>query len=235
MIRHSVYGQPFFPSPALLLNGSSPLGIWLAPVDPAHSDSYIKEWQPNFLCLIWDARKLGVAMKITPQQLRIGIASVLILGTIGYLAYSGAAANKSYYVTVAEMQGMGEKAHTAHLRVEGFVKPQTIQASGTHVTFVLTEFESHNPKATPNPHTLLVNYQGSEPPPDTFKGDAQALAIGTYGEDGVFHATQLQAKCASKYAPAAPGSSQPGQAPAGTKSPTPDKSAAAGAVAKPTA
>jgi cytochrome c-type biogenesis protein CcmE len=28
------------------------------------------------------------------------------------------------------------------------------------------------------------------------------LAIGTYGRDGVFHATQLQAKCASKYAPA---------------------------------
>ena len=51
---------------------------------------------------------------------------------------------------------------------------------------------------------------GSEPPPDTFKDDAQALAVGTYGRDGVFHATQLQAKCASKYAPA-----KPGEAPAG--------------------
>ena len=30
-----------------------------------------------------------------------------------------------------------------------------------------------------------MNYQGSEPPPDTFKGDAQALAIGTFGQDGV--------------------------------------------------
>ena len=52
-------------------------------------------------------------------------------------------------------------------------------------------------------------YKGSEPPPDTFKDDAQALAEGTYGRDGVFHATVLQAKCASKYAPA-----QPGAAPA---------------------
>jgi cytochrome c-type biogenesis protein CcmE len=25
--------------------------------------------------------------------------------------------------------------------------------------------------------------------------------VGTYGHDDVFHATQLQAKCASKYAP----------------------------------
>ncbi|WP_263353489.1 cytochrome c maturation protein CcmE [Acidicapsa acidisoli] len=170
-------------------------------------------------------------MKLSKQQIRITVASVIILGTIGYLAYTGAAANKSYYVTVAEMQGMGNKAYQSHLRVEGFVKPESIQQSGTHVTFVLTEFESHNPKATANPRSIMVNYQGSEPPPDTFKGDAQALAIGTFGQDGIFHATQLQAKCASKYAPAAPGSTQPaqpGQAPA---NPTPgDKRASSDAA-----
>jgi cytochrome c-type biogenesis protein CcmE len=49
---------------------------------------------------------------------------------------------------------------------------------------------------------LQVEYRGSEPPPDTFKDDAQALAVGTFGHDGVFHATEVQAKCASKYAPA---------------------------------
>jgi cytochrome c-type biogenesis protein CcmE len=148
-------------------------------------------------------------MKIPANQLRIGIAAVIILGTIGYLAYSGTASNKSYYVTVAEMQNMGAKTYQSHLRVEGFVKPDSIQQNGPHVTFVLTEFESHNPKATPNPHSVVVNYQGTEPPPDTFKNDAQALAIGTFGQDGVFHATQLQAKCASKYAPAQPGTGQP--------------------------
>jgi cytochrome c-type biogenesis protein CcmE len=31
------------------------------------------------------------------------------------------------------------------------------------------------------------------------------LADGSFGRDGVFHAKQLQAKCASKYAPAKPG------------------------------
>jgi cytochrome c-type biogenesis protein CcmE len=160
-------------------------------------------------------------MRLSAQQIRIGVASAIILGTIGYLAFSGAAANKSYYVTVAEMQGMGAKAYQSHLRVEGFVKPETIQQSGTHVTFVLTEFESHNPKASANPRSVVVNYQGSEPPPDTFKGDAQALAIGTYGQDGVFHATQLQAKCASKYAPAAPNGASPGQAPTGTPAAAP--------------
>jgi len=144
-------------------------------------------------------------MKLSPQQLRIGIASVVVLGTIGYLAFTGAASSKSYYVTVPEMQAMGEKAYQSNLRVEGFVKPETIQQSGGNVTFILNEFESHNPKATPTQRALRVSYQGSEPPPDTFKSDSQALAIGTMGRDGVFHATQLQAKCASKYAPATPG------------------------------
>jgi len=160
-------------------------------------------------------------IKATAQQIRIGIAAVIVLGTIGYLAFTGAAASKSYYVTVAEMQGMGEKAYHSNLRVEGYVKPQTIQQNGPNVSFILTEFESHNPKATPSARAIRVNYQGSEPPPDTFKGDAQALAIGTWGRDGVFHATQLQAKCASKYAPAQPGTTQPGQSPA-----SPDKRAA---------
>jgi len=136
-------------------------------------------------------------MKSTNQGTRIGIAIVVILGVIIYLAISGVQANKSYYVTIQELQGMGNQAYTRHLRVAGNVQPGSIQHNGTNANFVLVE----------NTRTLHVAYQGEEPPPDTFKDNSQALAIGTYGRDGVFHATQLQAKCASKYAPAAPGQS----------------------------
>ena len=59
---------------------------------------------------------------------------------------------------------------------------------------------------------LPVSYTGTEAPPDTFKDDSQALADGSFGRDGVFHAKQLQAKCASKYAP------KPGATPAATPS-----------------
>jgi cytochrome c-type biogenesis protein CcmE len=126
------------------------------------------------------------------QGLRIGIAVVVILGTIAYLAISGVQANKSYYVTIQELNGLGNKAYTRHLRVAGNVQPGSIERKGTNADFVLVE----------NERTLRVSYQGSEPPPDTFKDNSQALAVGTFGRDGVFHATQLQAKCASKYAPA---------------------------------
>jgi cytochrome c-type biogenesis protein CcmE len=123
--------------------------------------------------------------------LKIVFATVVILATVGYLAFTGVRDNKSYYVTIAELHGMGEKAYVRHLRVAGNVAPGSIKRAGTNAHFVLLE----------QGKTLEVAYQGSEPPPDTFKDDAQALAVGTYGRDGVFHATQLQAKCASKYAP----------------------------------
>jgi cytochrome c-type biogenesis protein CcmE len=142
-------------------------------------------------------------MKISSTTWRIGIAAVIILGTIGWLAYSGYGAGKSYYVTIPELSTMGAKAYRSQLRVEGFVQPGSIIQDGPNVTFVLNQYESHSPKA-PSGHLLKVVYKGSEPPPDTFKDDAQALAEGTYGQDGVFHATVLQAKCASKYAPGQP-------------------------------
>ena len=140
--------------------------------------------------LFWYILSIGAAFAIlrllrVPLQskfgnnLRIGIAVAIILGTIGWLAFTGYSSNKSYYVTIAELGGMGDKAYHSQLRVEGFVQPGSIEQNGTHVTFVLNEFESHSPKAATG-RTLKVIYKGSEPPPDTFKDDSQALAEGTY-------------------------------------------------------
>src|SRR5580658_7906144 len=123
-------------------------------------------------------------MKIPANTLRIGIASAVIVGTVTWLALSGYSANKSYYVTIAELGGMGDKAYHSQLRVEGFVVPGSIEQNGTHVTFKMNEFESHSPKAAAG-RVLEVNYKGSEPPPDTFKDNSQALAEGSYGRDGV--------------------------------------------------
>ena len=132
------------------------------------------------------------------SPIKIIVASVIVLAVIAWLAVTGANANKSYYVTISELQAMGPKAYSRNLRVAGNVKPGSIQRVGTNAHFLLLE----------QGKVLEVAYQGVEPPPDAFKDDAQALAIGRYSRDGVFHATALQAKCASKYAPA-PGSRPP--------------------------
>lgn len=135
---------------------------------------------------------------------KVILASVIIVGVVLWLAISGARDSKDYYVTIAEMQKLGDKAYTRHLRVAGNVKPGSIHRVGTHADFVLLELGKELP----------VQYNGTEPPPDTFKDDAQALAMGHLRRDGVFQANQLQAKCASKYAPAQPGQKQAVIAPA---------------------
>jgi cytochrome c-type biogenesis protein CcmE len=129
------------------------------------------------------------------SSIKFIVAAAIIVGAVAWLAISGARDSKSYYVTITELQAMGKGAYSKNLRVAGNVAPGTIERSGPNATFTLIE----------QGKTLRVNYVGAEPPPDTFKDDAQALAIGTYSHDGTFHATQLQAKCASKYAPAQPG------------------------------
>jgi len=136
--------------------------------------------------------------------LKFGAATVAILLALGYLAYTGVQESKSYYVTIKELRGMGDEAHTKRLRVAGNVQPGSIKRSGTRVEFVLVE----------NDQLLPVVYTGTEAPPDTFKDDSQALAEGTFGRDGVFQAKQLQAKCASKYAPKQDGNGMPNTAPA---------------------
>jgi len=137
----------------------------------------------------------------TSKYLKFGAVTVLILVSLGYLAYTGVQDSKSYYVTIKELQGMGDGAYSKRLRVAGNVVPGSIKRSGTRVDFLLKEQDL----------TLPVSYTGTEAPPDTFKDDSQALADGSFGRDGVFHAKQLQAKCASKYAPQ---QNQPGAAPA---------------------
>lgn len=128
----------------------------------------------------------------TSKFLKFGVAMVVILLALAYLAYTGVQESKSYYVTIKELHGMGDGAYTKRLRVAGNVEPGSIKRTGTNVNFVLVE----------NDQKLNVYYDGTEPPPDTFKDNAQALAEGSFGRDGVFHAKQIQAKCASKYAPA---------------------------------
>jgi cytochrome c-type biogenesis protein CcmE len=125
------------------------------------------------------------------RYIRFGAAITVIMLTLGYLAYTGVEESKSYYVTIAELRGMGEDAYTKRLRVAGDVVPGSIKRQGTTVEFMLKEEDK----------TLAVIYKGTEAPPDTFKDDSQALVEGEFGKDGVFRAKHLQAKCASKYAP----------------------------------
>jgi len=130
---------------------------------------------------------------------KFGAAIGIIVLALGYLAFTGVQQSKSYYVTIKELNKMGDDAYKKRLRVAGNVEPGSIKRRGTHVEFSLVE----------EGNVLPVEYTGTEAPPDTFVDNSQALAEGTFGRDGVFHAKMLQAKCASKYAPKKDGQTAP--------------------------
>ena len=120
---------------------------------------------------------------------KFGTLIVLIVGSLVWLAVGGVKDTKSYYKTIPELEKMDKTEKTERLRVAGDVQPGSIVKNGLGVAFILHQ----------GAKTLNVVYSGTDPLPDTFKDNAQALADGRLGADGTFQAQKIQAKCASKY------------------------------------
>ncbi|HWB84314.1 MAG TPA: cytochrome c maturation protein CcmE [Bryobacteraceae bacterium] len=132
---------------------------------------------------------------------KFAVLIVIVIGAVVWLAAAGMKQNKTYYKTISELSQMGDRAYSTRLRVAGDVENGSIERVGNQVHFVLVQDKLR----------LKVAYTGTDPLPDTFRGGAQALADGTMDRDGVFRASEVQAKCASKYE-AKPGNLRPGGA-----------------------
>jgi cytochrome c-type biogenesis protein CcmE len=129
---------------------------------------------------------------------KFAVLVVAIVGTLVWLAAGSIKDSATYYKEIREISEMhqrGDKALQKRLRVGGDVEKGSIVRDGKEVRFTIAQQDLK----------LQVIYDGSEPLPDTFRDGAQALAEGKLRPDGVFHATKIQAKCASKYE-AKPGS-----------------------------
>jgi cytochrome c-type biogenesis protein CcmE len=113
----------------------------------------------------------------------------VILGTLVWLAIGGISDTGTYYKTVDELNRMGTAAVGKRLRVAGDVEIGSIVQHGRTAAFTLQQGRSR----------LRVVYDGENLLPDTFREGAQVLTDGRMGSDGVFHASKIQAKCASKY------------------------------------
>jgi cytochrome c-type biogenesis protein CcmE len=120
---------------------------------------------------------------------KFGSLMIVIVGSLVWLAVGGVKDTKTYYKTLPELQKMGNAAEGQKIRVAGDVQPGSIQKQAAEVSFVLHQGST----------VLHVVYRGSDPLPDTFRDNSMAMADGRLGADGVFMATKIQAKCASKY------------------------------------
>ncbi len=120
---------------------------------------------------------------------KFGALVVVIVGSLVWLAAGGIKETKTYYKTISELEQMKTGALGKRLRVAGDVESGSIVRKGSQVEFILHQ----------DARRLKVVYSGTDPLPDTFRDGAQALADGKLAADGVFLASRIQAKCASKY------------------------------------
>lgn len=133
------------------------------------------------------------------SRAKFGVGIVVILFSLGFLAWLGYGESKTYYHTIAEYQNLSGSERAHRMRIAGNVVPGTIQHLSGRVNFSLEE----------QGKTLAVSYVGTDPLPDTFADKAQALVEGRPDANGRFVAEHVQAKCASKYEAAPGGSGAP--------------------------
>ena len=120
------------------------------------------------------------------------IGGVLVLGVAGYLMASSITQTGVYYLTPSELNAKMQadpSFSNAGIKVGARVVKGSIRRDpgGRLYDFSVTD----------GSHTFAVQYKGIAP--DTFTDSVDVVISGRMGTDGTFHATELLAKCASRY------------------------------------
>ncbi len=124
--------------------------------------------------------------------MKFAIGALLIVGSVGYLMASGIKETGQYFLTPSELSrkissdpsfydvGMKVGARVVPGSVQREVNPQMLRFSITDGTA-----------------TYPVVFRGI--PPDTFTDSVDVVVEGRLGRDGVIQATDVLAKCGSRY------------------------------------
>jgi cytochrome c-type biogenesis protein CcmE len=120
------------------------------------------------------------------------IGGALVLSVAGYLMASSIKDTGVYYMTPTELTAKLQADPSfvnAGVKVGARVVPGSVQraAGGKEYAFRVTD----------GSHTFPVVYRGIAP--DTFTDSVDVVLSGRMGTDGTFQATELLAKCASRY------------------------------------
>ena len=117
--------------------------------------------------------------------MRWGLPGLVVAACVGYLIYTASGGSAEYYLTVSELRS---HTNSGDVRVAGVVQDDVQKSNGgLRVTFTEKDVTASVP----------VDYSGTLP--DIFKPGITVVAEGRLGNDGVFHARTLLAKCPSRF------------------------------------
>ncbi len=120
------------------------------------------------------------------------LGAVVIMASVVFLMASGIKETGVYFVTPVELAEKVEADSTLHdvgIRMGARVVAGTIRRDVAEQTVYFD--------VTDGSFTYPVVYRGLTP--DTFDDDGEVVVEGRLARDGVFHATNLLAKCGSRY------------------------------------
>jgi len=122
------------------------------------------------------------------------IGGIIILIPVIFLVYLGFKNSLTYYYQVDQLLNKGSSVYDKNVRVSGRVQP------GMEVVQETSEIRFRIIDITNQDNSIPVVYTGVIP--DTFAEGKDVIIEGKYSGTGVFQATSIVTKCASKYIPA---------------------------------
>lgn len=125
---------------------------------------------------------------------RFALGSVVIVGLVALLITQGIQQTGMYFLTPTELVARADADSTFHdvgLKVSAKVVKGSIRrnAAAQQVDFIISDGTQSFP----------VRYTGLVPDTFTDENDIDVVIEGKFGRDRVFHATDVIAKCGSRY------------------------------------
>ena len=117
--------------------------------------------------------------------LKWAVLGALVAACVGYLVYSASGGSSEYYLTVSELRS---QPTSGDVRVAGVVQNDVQRSDGG----LQVQFTEKDGTAS-----IPVQYHGTLP--DIFQPGITVVAEGRLGEDGIFHARNILAKCPSRF------------------------------------
>ena len=132
---------------------------------------------------------------MSQKTAKVGITVLVLATAFGVLLYTSLGESMQFYKYTDEVMANPAEWQGKNLQVHGYVVPNSIAMKPGTLEY---RFDMQR-----NGKVMRAFYTGIVP--DTFKSDSEVVLTGRLTADG-FHATEMTAKCPSKYdaAPANP-------------------------------
>ena len=147
----------------------------------------------------WTADDASLLENERPNRLKFFVAGGLILVAVIFLITQALSTEGQFFITVNEYYENPAKYGERDFRISAWVDGDTIQFTQIDDQTSRLEFDIVDDLA--NPTTSLHIVAMNQEKPDLLQHEAQAIVVGSIGEDGAMYANDdgLLLKCPTRY------------------------------------